>query len=177
MDQTWTRKKDKPGHTEKRGCWGRRLDGGASAEMRAGRSERDQLSGGSLALPSQSSPPKKNHTERPTLVLFWSCILFCHLCQGVQDRSQNTERDSFGILFGFFQSAPTQIKLLLNVTLCLGQYLGPYLYTHLPPPRLVLTWSNHRSFRMTVTHSINKHLLSTYPVSDHVPGNVDMAVN
>ena len=59
---------DKPGHTEKRCCWGRRLGGGAPAEMRAGRSELGQLSGGSLALPSQSSPPKKNHTERPTLV-------------------------------------------------------------------------------------------------------------
>ena len=33
MAQTWMRAEGKPGHTEKTGCWGRRLDGGRSIEL------------------------------------------------------------------------------------------------------------------------------------------------
>ena len=53
-----------------------------------------------------------------------------------------------------------------------------YTDTHiwLPSP-LVLTWSNHRIFRMAATHSVNKHLLSIYSVSDHPLSNVGKTVN
>ena len=50
--------------------------------------------------------------------------------------------------------------------------------THVwPPSPLVLTWSNHRIFRMAATHSVNKHLLSIYSVSDHPLSNTVMPVN
>lgn len=95
------KEEDKPGHTEKRGCWGRRLDGGASAEMWAGRSERGQLSGGSLALPPRAPHPRKT-TRRDPHLFTMSCfeVAFCFVISAkVYKTEDRTLRET---AFGFY---------------------------------------------------------------------------